>query len=136
MKKFYVGIWLALASCLLAVSVLAGQTRTSAVARVYYFHFSHRCITCRTVEAESQKALTVLYPAQYKSGKIQFTSVNMEEPAGKEMAKKCGAEGQALLIFGGNQRCDLTEAGFMYAVDQPERLRAEMKKVIDPLLKK
>ncbi len=101
---------------------------------VYYFHYTRRCTTCQAVETESQKAITALYPAQVKAGMITFKAVNLDEKASGTLAKKCNAEGQALLVVSGNKRIDLTEQGFMYAVNKPEKLKAELKKTIDPLL--
>jgi len=101
---------------------------------VYYFHYTRRCTNCQAVETESQKAIRELYPAQYKSGKITFKSVNLDESNSKVVAEKCKAEGQALLIISGGKRIDLTEQGFMYAVGQPDKLKQELKKTIDALL--
>lgn len=101
---------------------------------VYYFHFTRRCATCQAVETESQKAITALYPAQAKKGTISFKSVNLDEKTSAALAKKCNAEGQALLVLGKGKRIDLTEKGFMYALNSPEKLKAELKKAIDPML--
>jgi hypothetical protein len=101
---------------------------------VYYFHFTRRCATCQAVETESQKAINALYPVQAKKGTITFKSVNLDEKTSSALAKKCNAEGQALLVISGNKRVDLTEKGFMYALSKPESLKAELKKTIDPLL--
>lgn len=100
---------------------------------VYYFHYTRRCTTCQAVETESQKAIRELYPVQYKSGKITFRSVNLDENNSKAMAENCKAEGQALLIISGGKRIDLTEQGFMYAVSHPDKLKKELKKTIDSL---
>ncbi len=110
---------------------------TSSVAKVevYYFHFTRRCVTCQAVETESQKAIAALYPAQYKSGKIIFKSLNLDENTSKTLAEKCKAEGQQLLIISGNKRFDLTEQGFMYARSNPDKLKQELKTTIDPLIK-
>lgn len=102
---------------------------------VYYFHFTRRCVTCQAVETETQKAIATLYPVQNKAGKITFKSINLDEKESKIMAEKCKAEGQALLIISGNKRFDLTDTGFMYAKSKPEKLKAELKKAIDSLLK-
>ena len=45
----------------------------------YYFHFTARCVTCRTIEAKAKENLEVLYPNQVKQGLITFQSVNLEE---------------------------------------------------------
>lgn len=105
----------------------------SAKVEVYYFHFTRRCVTCQAVENESQKAINELYPVQAKKGLITFQAVNLDEKTSEALAKKCKAEGQALLVISGGKRIDLTEQGFMYAMNSPEKLKAELKKTIDPL---
>jgi Skp family chaperone for outer membrane proteins len=107
----------------------------TAKVEVYYFHFTRRCATCNAVEAESLKAIKALYPAQYKSGKIVFKSINLDEKNSKMLAEKCKAEGQALLIISSNKRFDLTDTGFMYARSNPDKLKQELKNTIDPLIK-
>ncbi|MTK53184.1 nitrophenyl compound nitroreductase subunit ArsF family protein [Paludibacter sp.] len=102
---------------------------------VYYFHFTRRCVTCQAVETESQKAVVALYPAQSKQGVIVFKSFNLDDKASKAMAARCKAEGQALLVISGNKRFDLTDQGFMYARNNPDKLKAELKKIIDPLIR-
>ena len=111
------------------------KTANSNKVEVFYFHFSRRCMTCNAVEAESKKAIEALYPALVKSGKITFKSYNLDEESSKAIAKKCGAEGQSLLVIKGTNRTDLTSQGFMYAKSNPEKLKAELKKTIDPLIK-
>ena len=100
---------------------------------IYYFHYTRRCATCQAVESETQAAIATLYPALYKKGLITFKSLNLDEKTSEALAKKCNAEGQALLVISGNKRFDLTDQGFMYAKSSPEKLKAELKKTIDPL---
>lgn len=116
-----------------ADAVKTQKANNASKVEVYYFHFTRRCVTCQAVETETQKAIATLYPAQNKAGKISFKSINLDEKQSKAMAEKCKAEGQALLIISGNKRFDLTDTGFMYAKSNPEKLKAEIKKAIDPL---
>ena len=106
----------------------------SSKVEVYYFHYTRRCITCNAVEEVTRKSLAEMYPEQQKSGKITFTSVNLDDENSKTIAKKCQAEGQALLVVSNAQRVDLTDKGFMYARSKPEKLKEEIKNEIDPLL--
>jgi hypothetical protein len=106
----------------------------SAKVEVYYFHFTRRCMTCNAVESESKAAIAALYPTQAKKGLITFKAVNLDEKTSEALAKKCNAEGQALLVISGGKRVDLTEQGFMYAKSSPDKLKAELKKVIDALI--
>lgn len=101
---------------------------------VYYFHYSRRCMTCETVEQEAKKAVQELYPQQIANGKIVFKSLNLEDASTKAIAQKSKAMGQSLLIISGDKRVDLTNQGFMYAVGSPDKLKAEIKKVIDGML--
>jgi len=125
---------------LFTVSNVAANKKTqpvvskSAKVEVYYFHFTRRCVTCQAVETESQAAVAALYPVQAKKGLITFKAVNLDEKASEALAKKCNAEGQALLVICGGKRFDLTEQGFMYAKSSPDKLKAELKKVIDALI--
>jgi hypothetical protein len=102
---------------------------------VYYFHFTRRCTTCQNVENESKKAVEALYPEQVKKGEIAFQSVNLDEKEGEVIGKKYGIEGQTLIVISGSKRVDLTDKGFLYANSKPEKLQAEIKKAVDPLIK-
>nr|WP_320038004.1 nitrophenyl compound nitroreductase subunit ArsF family protein [uncultured Bacteroides sp.] len=102
---------------------------------VYYFHFTRRCPTCMAVESESKKDIAALYPEQFKKGMITFNSYNLDDKSSESLANKCQASGQSLLIIKGNKRTDLTSQGFMYARNNPDKLKQEIKKVVDPLLK-
>lgn len=106
----------------------------SSKVEVYYFHFTRRCMTCTAVEAESKKAIESLYPEQVKKGTITFKGINLDDESSKAEAKKCQASGQSLLIINGKKRFDLTSQGFMYAKNNPDKLKKEIKKTIDPLL--
>jgi hypothetical protein len=100
---------------------------------VYYFHYTRRCVTCQAVETETQKSILALYPLQAKKGLITFKSINLDDKSSEAIAAKCKAEGQSLLITSSNKRVDLTDKAFMYAKSNPIKLKAELKKTIDPL---
>jgi len=102
---------------------------------VYYFHMTTRCITCQTVEAEARKNVEMLYTDLVKAGKISFTALNLEEATGKSMGEKLGVNSQTLLIVKGDQKINITNEGFLYAVSQPQKFAEVMKSKIDPLIK-
>jgi hypothetical protein len=102
---------------------------------VYYFHMTTRCVTCKTVEAEARKNVEMLYADQVKAGKISFTALNLEEATGKSMGEKLGVNSQTLLIVKGDQKINITNEGFLYAVSQPQKFSEVMKSKIDPLIK-
>jgi len=102
---------------------------------VYYFHMTTRCVTCKTIEAEARKDLEMLYPEQFKSGKITFTALNIEEPAGQITGERMGVNSQALLIVKGDQKFNITNEGFLYAVSKPDKFRDVIKEKVDLLIK-
>lgn len=102
---------------------------------VYYFHMTVRCATCKAVEAEARKNIEMLYADQVKTGKISFTALNLEEATGKSLGEKLGVNSQTLLIVKGDQKINITNEGFLYAVSQPQKFTEIMKSKIDPLIK-
>lgn len=102
---------------------------------VFYFHFTRRCATCQKVESESKKAVEVLYPEQVKKGEITFQSVNLDEKEGEAIGAKYKIESQTLVVISGGKRVDLTDKGFLYANNSPDKLKAEIKKAVDGMLK-
>lgn len=100
----------------------------------YYFHFTARCITCRTIEARAKENLVTLYPNQFKQGLITFQSVNLEEASNKPLADKLGVSGQTLLIVKGDKKINLTNEGFMYAVVKPEKFKEIINEKVDGLM--
>jgi hypothetical protein len=102
----------------------------------YYFHFTARCMTCRTIEARAKENLETLYPNQIKQGLITFQSVNLEEASSKPLAERLGISGQTLLIVKGDQKVNLTNDGFMYAVAKPEKFKEIINEKVDGLLTK
>jgi thiol-disulfide isomerase/thioredoxin len=101
---------------------------------VYYFHFTSRCVTCKTVEAEAKKDIETLYPEQVKSDKITFQAINLDESSSKEIAEKLGVSGQTLLIVKGDQKINITNEGFMNARNNPDKFKEIIKEKIDKLM--
>ena len=95
----------------------------------YYFHNSVRCTTCKTVEAEAKSDLLSLYGEQ-----LVFKSMNLEEASTNAIAEKLKISGQTLLIVKGDQRLNLTNEGFLYAVSNPAKFKKIIKQKVDKLL--
>lgn len=105
------------------------KTNTSTKVEAYYFHFSARCVTCKTVEAEAKKSIESLY-----GGKVTFQAVNLDDASSKALAEKLQIGGQTLLIVKGDKKINITNEGFMYARNNPEKFKSIIKEKIDPLL--
>jgi hypothetical protein len=70
-----------------------------------------------------------------KSGKISFTALNIEESPGKDIGAKLGVNSQALLIVKGDQKINITNEGFLYAVSKPDKFKEIIKEKVDPLIR-
>lgn len=100
----------------------------------YYFHFTARCVTCKTIEADTKKNLETLYPEQIRTGLITFQSLNLDEEPSRAIAKQLGVSGQTLLLVKGAQKINLTNEGFMYAVPKPEKFKEIINEKVEFLL--
>jgi hypothetical protein len=105
------------------------KTVASTKVEVYYFHFTSRCVTCKTVEAEAKADIESLY-----GGKVTFQAINLDDESSKAIAEKLQIAGQTLLIVKGDTKINLTNEGFMYARNNPEKLKSIIKEKVDPLL--
>jgi len=122
-------------TAIFAAGVFAANPAPTAKIEVYYFHFTRRCTTCNNVEKVSKDAVQTLYPEKVKRGDIFFKSVNLDEKEGEAIGAKYKIEGQTLIVIYGDKRTDLTDKGFLYANDSPDKLKAEIKKAVDGMMK-
>lgn len=109
-------------------------TTSSDKIEAFYFHFTARCTTCKTIEAQAKLDLETLYPNQVKQGLITFQSLNLDEESTKPVAKRLGISGQTLLLVKGDQKINLTNEGFMYAVVKPEKFKEIINEKVDGLM--
>lgn len=106
------------------------NSTASANVEAYYFHSSTRCVTCKAVEAEAKKNLDELY-----GGKVNFRAINIEDESSKPIVEKLKISGQTLLLVKGETKINLTNEGFMYARNNPEKFKSIIKEKVDGLLK-
>ena len=127
-------LFISLLSCNAQPATKVVPGLSSGKIEAYYFHFTARCMTCKTVEAKAKESLESLYPDLMKDNKVTFMSVNLDDKSSKELAQKLQVSGQTLLIVKGTKKIILTNEGFMYAVAQPEKFKAIIKEKVDSLL--
>jgi len=134
MKKFIlISFTLIVMSSLFSIAQTSNKATQSSVSEkveAYYFHMSTRCVTCKAVEAEAKKNLETLY-----DGKVSFRAINLEDDANKDIVEKLKISGQTLLLVKGDNKINLTNEGFMYAVNNPEKFKSIIKEKVDGLLK-
>jgi hypothetical protein len=95
----------------------------------FYFHHTVRCVTCKAVESETKADLESLY-----GGQVSFKALNLEDDATKSIAEKYKVSGQTVLIVKGDEKINLTNEGFLYAVTNPAKYKSIIKARVDKLL--
>lgn len=140
MKRLNIA-WFMVLSAILVISCNAQSSENSESTnfqsesiQVYYFHFTKRCVTCNAVESETKASLESFYADNVKKGEIEFTSLNLDEPDAKEIAKALKVSGQTLLIVKGDEQVNLTNEGFMNARTNPDKFHDIFKKQMDKFL--
>ncbi|NJK94687.1 MAG: hypothetical protein HC905_06995 [Bacteroidales bacterium] len=128
--SFAIAIMLGNFSCNAQTPKKEEKAIATANVEAYYFHFSARCVTCKTVESEAKNDLQSLY-----NGKVTFKAVNLDDASGKALAEKLQVSGQTLLLVKGSTKINITNEGFMYARSNPEKFKAVIKDKVDGLLK-
>ena len=108
------------------------KTSVSNKVEVYYFHFTRRCHTCESVEANAKLAVEALYADKVKTGEYSFKAINLDDESSKAIAQKLGVGGQTLLVVCGNNTVDITDKGFINAHDL-EKMKAIISKTISDL---
>jgi hypothetical protein len=116
------------------VSAVTTSAGNSDKIEAYYFHFTVRCETCKTIEANTKENLETLYPEYVKQGLITFQSLNLDDASVRQIAEKLGITSQALLFTKGDQKINLTNEGFLYAVAKPEKFREIINEKVEFLL--
>jgi hypothetical protein len=92
-----------LITCMIVISVIAlfaliGSPQAKAVeakpsvdsankVTAYYFHGTFRCFTCINMEKYSREAIETNFKGALESGKLEFSSVNVEERGNEHFEK-------------------------------------------------
>lgn len=102
------------------------------------FYGTHRCVTCKAIEANTRYALATIYPEKLKSGKITFRAVNVDDEANYDLAEAYEATGTALYLNvvkdGKETHVDLTEQAFAKGKER-DAFTEELKFFIDMQMK-
>lgn len=102
------------------------------------FHSTHRCMTCKAIEANTKFTLDTYFSEDIKDGKITFQVINIDEKENEKLAEKFEASGTALFLNvikdGEEKHIDLTEFAFMEGNDQ-DIFSKELKDKIENELK-
>lgn len=98
--------------------------------KVYYFHSSRRCETCKAVENICQETLQENY-----ADKIPFQSINSDKEKSNPLLKEYKVSGQTLLIVCEDKSVNLTNIAFLNALSNPEKLKKKIVSTIEKMKK-
>jgi hypothetical protein len=101
---------------------------------VYYLHQKKRCTTCKAVGNISKTTTETNFGNEIKEGKVAFFDLDISEPANDSIGKKFECAWSGLYILSakeGKEKIeDLTDFGFMYAINKPDTLEQKIKSAI------
>ena len=103
------------------------------------FYGTHRCKTCKAIEANSRYTLETYFAQAMKEGKLTFNVVNIDEEKNAEIAEKFEAAGTSLFLDvfkdGNETIIELTDFAFAKGNDQAA-FSKELKTRIEEQLQK
>lgn len=103
------------------------------------FYGTHRCVTCKAIEASTRYTLDTYFAKELKAGKIVFKTINVDDDNNYAIAEKYEATGTSLFLNvikdGKETHIDLTDFGFSKGKEQ-EEFSKELKMKIENELKK
>lgn len=96
--------------------------------KIYYFHGTRRCATCKAVGSVSQE----LVESKYKDNpNVKFIEINLDEPGNEELAEKFQVSGSGLYVYNGEDIENITAYAFQYANTNPDKLKSKLIELID-----
>ncbi|MCC5919255.1 MAG: nitrophenyl compound nitroreductase subunit ArsF family protein [Cyclobacteriaceae bacterium] len=104
------------------------------------FHSTHRCMTCNSIEEKTKATLGKHFAEALNSEQIIFKTINVDDDANYELAKKFEASGTALFLHLSNgeksEIVNMTEFAFMNARAEGDKFELGLKESIDQLIQK
>jgi len=105
---------------------------------VFDFHSTHRCVTCKAIEASTKYTLDTYFSKELKTNKVTFQVIDVDKKENEKVVEKFEAAGTALILNviknGKETKIDLTDFAFMNGNDQ-EVFSKALKAKIDTQLK-
>ena len=103
------------------------------------FYGTHRCTTCKAIEANTKYTLDTYFAKEMRSGIISFKTINVDDEKNEKIAENFEAAGTALflnvIVNGKETHIDLTDFAFMKA-NEKAAFSDELKSKIETELKK
>ena len=70
-----------------AATAVAATPPGSPGVRVYYFHATTRCATCKTIEAYAHETVASKFAADLEARRLEWLAVNVDEPANQHFVR-------------------------------------------------
>ncbi len=103
------------------------------------FYGTHRCVTCKAIEANAKYTVDTYFAAEKKKGTVVFKTINVDDDKNYKIAEKFEASGTALFLNviknGKETHIDLTDFAFMKGKNKTS-FSKELKAKIEIELKK
>ena len=127
----------ALIICLMFIPT-KGEAQTSGnKIEVLNFHSTHRCMTCKAIEANTLYTLKTFFAEEMKNGIIVQKTINVDKEENEKIAEKFEASGTSLflnVISGGKEtKIDLSNFAFKkgknkdaYSKELKEEIEAQL----------
>jgi hypothetical protein len=74
------------------------KANTDSKTIAYYFHSTHRCSSCRKIEAYSKEAIDSGFVEELRNGSLEFHAVNIDEPSNQHFIKDYQLYTKSLII--------------------------------------
>jgi len=114
-------------------------TPPSARIEVIDFYGTHRCVTCKTIEANAKFTIDTYFANEKKKGIVVFKTINVDDDKNYKIAELFEATGTALFLNviknGKETHIDLTDFAFKRGKDK-KAFSEELKIKINTELKK
>jgi hypothetical protein len=102
--------------------------------QIYYFHTTHRCPTCNSIEANLKQVLNRYFNEQVSDGIINFKTICVDDHSNMALIEKYKAFGIALHLIqiknGLEIDNDLTEYAFMHSLNNSNVFMKNLKDFI------
>lgn len=130
---------------MLLFSACQGQENSQTIAtsvasnkiEVIDFYGTHRCATCKAIEANAKYTVEKHFQEEVKSDKVEFITVNVDDDNNFDIAEKFEAAGTALFINvikdGTEKHIDLTNFAFEKARDRDIFVAELKEKILEQL---
>lgn len=140
LKKLLLIFVLVLSTCFSLAGNIAAATDKEALT-VYYFHTTFRCHSCTLLEQYTREAVLKNFPAELKSGRIQFLVLNVEKEPNLHYVKDYQLSFKSVIVSvkdgtGREKRWENLSKVWVYLSDRDalekyvvERIRAQLKEM-------